>query len=51
MIDAIWPEGAWYVVNFTARVVIFTILVRKHGWKAGLMAYAYALLAHISPEL
>ena len=49
--DAIWAEKAWYAVNFMARVAIFTILVRKHGWKAGLMAYAYALLAYISPEL
>ena len=40
-----------YIVLFIVRVIVFMVIIYKHGWKAAWLGWAYALATAISPGL
>lgn len=41
----------WFIMNFAARTLLFAFIIHKHGFKAALIAWVYAILTALSPEL
>lgn len=44
-------EDILFIVLSTLRVVAMTLILYKHGWGAGLMAFSYALFTAASDSL
>lgn len=42
---------ALYIILFIARAVILSVMLHKYGWKAFLMAWAFAVCTDVSSGL